>query len=276
MELTERVHVVGSDDLGFGLSHQLDRLVCAANGRTEIALIDAGVGLGLERIHNDMRADGFDLTKLKYVLLIHAHADRAVGCKQWIERFGIRVFISPEGAKFVRAGDESGISLTVAKGAGFYPQDYHFQSFPVDRELREGDMVRVGDCELRVTVIEAPGHCSGMLSLLSADGKTYLFSVRILHGGKILLINVYDRDWGEYERSVRKIAGPSVDALLPGHLCVVPGGGQGHIQKAADCPTAWLAWFCLPTSLECPWRCSALMDLRLHNARGGVRPNGPD
>ena len=41
MELTERVHVVGSDDLGFGLSHQFDCCVDAANGRTGIALIDA-------------------------------------------------------------------------------------------------------------------------------------------------------------------------------------------------------------------------------------------
>jgi hypothetical protein len=39
----------------------------------------------LERMHNNMRADGFDLTKLKYGLLTHAHADRGGNCKQWIE-----------------------------------------------------------------------------------------------------------------------------------------------------------------------------------------------
>jgi hypothetical protein len=40
LRLTERIHVVGSGGFGFGLSHQLDCHVYAANGRTEIALID--------------------------------------------------------------------------------------------------------------------------------------------------------------------------------------------------------------------------------------------
>ncbi|PYV00368.1 MAG: Zn-dependent hydrolase, partial [Acidobacteria bacterium] len=45
------------------------------NGLTEMALIDAGVGLEVERIVANIHADGFDPDKLKYVLLTHAHAD---------------------------------------------------------------------------------------------------------------------------------------------------------------------------------------------------------
>ena len=50
MQLTTRVHVVGSGWLGFGLSHDLDCHVYLVNGLTEMALIDAGVGLEVERI----------------------------------------------------------------------------------------------------------------------------------------------------------------------------------------------------------------------------------
>lgn len=49
------------------------------------------------------------------------------------------------------------------------------------------------------------------------------------------MINVYDFDIQQYVKSLRKMARLSVDALLPGYLCVALGGGQAHIQKAFDC-----------------------------------------
>ncbi len=63
---------MGSGWLGFGLSHDLDRHVYMVNGRSEIALVDAGAGLELDRIVANIRADGLDPNKLKYVLLTHA------------------------------------------------------------------------------------------------------------------------------------------------------------------------------------------------------------
>ena len=104
MKLTERIHVVGSGWLGFGLSHDLDCHVYLVNGGTELALIDAGAGLEVERIVANIRADGLDPGRLKYVLLTHAHSDHAGGCKFWKDRYGARVFGSPETAKFVTRG----------------------------------------------------------------------------------------------------------------------------------------------------------------------------
>ncbi len=235
MHLTESVHVVGSGSLGFGLSHELDCNVFLVNAGSEMALIDAGVGLDLDRMVANIRSDGLDPAKLKFVLLTHAHADHAGGCKQWKQHYGVTVLASAEAANFVRSGDEAGISLAAAKAGGFYPPEYHFQACPVDGELREGDTVHVGDSELRV--LETPGHCIGMLSfLMKRDGKTYLFcGDTLFHGGKILLTNVYDCDLQQYVKSLRKMTRLSVDALLPGHLCVTLGGGQAHIQKALDC-----------------------------------------
>jgi glyoxylase-like metal-dependent hydrolase (beta-lactamase superfamily II) len=245
MKLTGRIHVVGSGWLGFGLSHDLDCHVYLVNGGTDLALIDAGAGLEVERIVANIRADGLDPGKLKYILLTHAHSDHAGGCTFWKERYGARVFGSPETAKFVSVGDEEGISLAAAKAGGFYPADYHFPACPVDGELRESDTFRVGDCQLRV--IETSGHCSGMLSfLMTSEGRTDLFSGdTIFHGGKILMTNVYDCDFQQYVKSVQKLRNLSVDALLPGHLSVAVSGGQSHIQKALDC----LARMVLPPNI---------------------------
>jgi glyoxylase-like metal-dependent hydrolase (beta-lactamase superfamily II) len=182
---------------------------------------------------------------LKYVLLTHAHSDHAGGCKFWKDRYGARVFSSPEAAKFVSAGNEEGVSLSAAKAGGFYPADYHLPACPVDGELRDGDTFRVGECQLRA--IETPGHCCGMLSfLMTREGGTDLFSGdTIFHGGKILMTNVYDCDFQQYVKSLQKLGKLSVDALLPGHLSVAVSGGQAHIQKALDC----LARMVLPPNI---------------------------
>lgn len=234
MRLMDKVHLVGSGGLGLGLSHPLDCHVYLVHGQSEMALIDAGVGLEPERILENILADGLDIGKLKYVFLTHAHADHAGACRFWRESFGVTVLASPEAADFVRRGDESGISLGAAKAAGIYPPDYRFTECVVDRELHEGDVCRVGDCEIRV--LETPGHCCGLLSyLMNVGNKTILFSGdSVFHGGKILMTNVWDCDSQQYIRTVNKLASLSVDALLPGHFCISLSGGQSHIEKAAE------------------------------------------
>ncbi len=234
MRLTDKIYLVGSGMLGLGLSHSLDCHVYLVHGQTEMALIDAGVGLEPERILENILADGLDVGKLKYVFLTHAHADHAGACRFWRESLDVTVSASPEAADFVRRGDENGISLGTAKAAGIYPPDYRFPECVVDRELREGDVCRVGDCELRV--LETPGHCCGSLSyVMNAENKTYLFSGdSVFHGGKILMTNVWDCDYQQYVRTVKKLANLRVDALLPGHFCISLGGGQLHIEKAAE------------------------------------------
>ncbi len=235
MRLTDRVFIVGSGGLGFGLSHESDCNVYLVNGQTEMALIDAGVGLEPHRMVENIAAEGLEMEKLKYVFLTHAHADHAGGCRYWKDNFGITVMGSPAAAQFVRGGDEAGISLGSAKAAGIYPADYRFRNCEVGAELCEGDVRHVGDCELRV--LETPGHSMGSLSyLMSAGNRTHLFSGdTVFHGGKILLTNVYDCDLQAYIRSIDKLASLSIDTLLPGHLCVAIGDGQTHLKKAAEC-----------------------------------------
>ncbi|MCL5670638.1 MAG: MBL fold metallo-hydrolase, partial [Acidobacteria bacterium] len=98
--------------------------------------------------------------------------------------------------------------------------------------LKEEDRFRIGDVELRV--LETPGHCSGMLSLvLNEDGKSILFpGDTVFHDGKLLMTNVWDCDLQQYARSIEKLARQKVDALLPGHLTIALQQGDRHIQKA--------------------------------------------
>lgn len=194
MRLSERVYLAGGGNLGFSLSEEHDCHVYVIDGGGVLALVDAGAGITIEPILENMRFDGLDPQQLKYLLLTHAHADHAGGAYEWRERFGVEVAASREAAEYVSKGDEEQISLRIAKTGGFYPSDYVFRACPVPHVLKEGDRFRIGDAE--VCVLEAPGHCSGMLSLLLDEGgKSILFpGDTVFHDGKLLLTNVWDCD----------------------------------------------------------------------------------
>lgn len=232
MRLTEHVYLVGGGTLAFGLSQDSDCHVYLIDGGGELALVDGGAGLTIEPIIENIRFDGLDPARLRYLLLTHAHADHAGAAALWRERFGVDVIASSAVARYLQDGDEERISLAVAKRGGFYPADYVFRACKVSRVLAEGDWLAVGN--LRLSALETPGHCSGMLSLLLDDcGRRCLFTGdTVFHGGKILVSNLWDCNVQEYAASIRKLAQIEFDALLPGHLAIALRGGDRHVRQA--------------------------------------------
>ena len=232
MRLTKRTHLIGGGRLGFDLSDPYDCHVYLINGGEELALIDAGSGPSIEPMIENIRFDGLDPSRLRYLLLTHAHADHAGAAAVWRERFGVEVIAAPEAARWVRDGDEERISLRDAKRAGIYPQDYEFRACEVVRDLSEGDTVSVGDVELQV--FETPGHSAGMLSFLLDDGghKCLFAGDTIFHGGKLAIIHTWDCNIGQCGQSVAKLHDLEFDALLPGHLTISLRDGKRHVNRA--------------------------------------------
>jgi hydroxyacylglutathione hydrolase len=56
MRLTPEVHLVGSGDSGFGLTDPFDCHVYLLDGGSEAALVDAGIGTGVDEILANARA----------------------------------------------------------------------------------------------------------------------------------------------------------------------------------------------------------------------------
>src|SRR5579859_1772090 len=162
MKIADRVHIVGSGQLGFCLTDDFDCHVYLLDGGDECALIDAGGGRDVEGILAQIEADGLDPGRVRTLLLTHGHTDHAAGAAALRERLGLRVAASPDVARYVREGDERAISLDVARKAGSYPADFVFRPCPVDVELRDGDTFRVGD--LTLNVLDTSGHASGHVS----------------------------------------------------------------------------------------------------------------
>lgn len=233
MKLTDRIYLVGSGLQGFSLTDDYDCHVYLIDGGDELALVDAGAGMGVPSILQNIREHGFKAGNVRHLLLTHAHGDHAGGAARMSEALHEpQVYVHADCAPFLREGDEDAICLGDAKRVGLYPADYRFEPCEVNAELGEGQVVAVGDLELQT--IETPGHSKGHVSfLLKHDGRTILFGGDLIFfGGKILLQNTWDCDLRAHLDSLVKLRDAQIDVLLPGHLTFSLENGQRHIDAA--------------------------------------------
>jgi glyoxylase-like metal-dependent hydrolase (beta-lactamase superfamily II) len=240
MRLTDRVHLVGSGRLGFGLSDDCDSHVYAVDGGAEIALIDAGGGRATGRILEHLVADGLDPARVRSIVLTHAHGDHAAGVNSMraalaeIAGTAPRVIASRDCAPWIEQGDESAVSLVQARAAGVYPADFTFPACPVDRAVSGGDRIGVGDLTLRA--VETPGHARGHLSFLMATAsRVCLFAGDALFfGGRVALQNIWDCSPTESAASVERLHALEWDAFFPGHLSFSVRDGHRHADAAME------------------------------------------
>jgi glyoxylase-like metal-dependent hydrolase (beta-lactamase superfamily II) len=237
MRITDEVYVVGGGPvLAFGLSNAPDCHVYLIDGGDELALVDCGMAAGdsLERIARNVEAEGLDLGRLRRLILTHYHVDHAGGAARFRERFGLEVLAPAGAAEALRTGDERAVALDVAKRAGFYDRDYRLEPVPIDRELNEGDRVRVGGLVLEV--YDTPGHCDGHASYrLLGRSRRYLFAGDVVfYGGRVVLQNIHDCSIQRSAASVEKLAGLEFETLLPGHAAIAVDDGPYHVRKAAQ------------------------------------------
>jgi len=233
MRLSERVYLVGSGSNGFDLTDPFDCHVYLIDGGSELALIDVGAGMGAPAIIENVKRDGLDPARIRHLIFTHAHGDHAGGGARMRKLLGEpATYLSGVVADSLRRGDEKAISLDVAKLAGIYPDDYHLEPCPIDHELEEGATVQVGN--LRLAVLDTPGHSDGHVSLLLEDGgQRMLFAGDVIfHGGKVLLQNIHDCRLDALISSLRKLRQLEITALLPGHLTLSLKDGQRHIERA--------------------------------------------
>ena len=118
-------------------------------------LIDGGTEADADLIADNVRKLGFRITDIKYLLLSHEHFDHAGGLAKLQRLTGAQLVASPGQAEVLTSG-------VPAKDD---PQSGVLKPFPpahVDRVLRNGEMIRVGN--IAVSATATPGHTSGALT----------------------------------------------------------------------------------------------------------------
>lgn len=233
MQLTDRIHLVGSGSSGLYLTDAYDAHAFLVVGDREAVLIDAGCGRDVDAFMGLIAQTQVDPRRVSRLLLTHAHLDHcggAAGLRRELPH--LRVSASEQVADWVERGDEEAMSFDLGRRAEFYPPDARVEACPVAEVLADGQVLDLGHCAVRV--LATPGHAAGHLAYVVDDGASsaLLSGDLIFWGGKVSLLAAWDCDVQALLSSVRRLDGLAVDALLPGHHNFALRDGQAHLDKA--------------------------------------------
>jgi glyoxylase-like metal-dependent hydrolase (beta-lactamase superfamily II) len=234
MRIVEDVYLVGGGLYGIGISDDMDCNVFLIDGESEIALIDAGVGAGTSKIIDNIEKEGLDKSKVKKLILTHAHLDHSGGTAELKKVLGLEAYISEIEAGYIEKGDEDAIGLNIAKRTGVYAEHFRLTPVKIDHHLRGWEIIKVG--RYAIKVIPTPGHSRGSICLLlEGHTKRILFSGdTVFTRGELSLLNLPDSSLADYREGLKNLENLSIDSLLPSHCGFTIEKGQAHIDMALE------------------------------------------
>lgn len=229
MRLSEHIYVVGSEQ--FGLSHPLDCNCYLIDGGSELGLVDAGLGVGVDDIVENIAAAGFDPRSLKHIVITHSHLGHWGGALQLRAQLGAQVWAPALAAATMSNIDgDPGIRLNVKFGR--YPPDFEPRPCPPDYTFQDGDSLAIGNVQLRAIQVQGHTKDSTCFLFVDGDGRGLFTGDVVFYAGKLGLLNLEGFSLDDYRRDIHKLADLNVDMLLPGHGVFVLRRGQKHIQRA--------------------------------------------
>ncbi len=168
MKILGPLYFVGTKGLGSWLFATTEGLI----------LLNTGMPSSGPMIEASIRKLGFSPDDIKILLTGHAHIDHAGGHAYIKQLFGAKVAAMDEEVQNLESGGESDF---------FYGRDVDVMGFApayVDRVLRDGDQVKLGDVVL--TALHTPGHTQGATTWTTTivdGGKAY--TIAFPDGGRI-------------------------------------------------------------------------------------------
>ncbi len=176
-----KIHKFSDKGLGKSNTYQ----VISSNG---IFQIDAGYG-------------PTGLKKPDVIILTHAHYDHVFYVNQYSN---VEVWASEKTAEHVRNMDETVIVFQDQIG-----------KIKVDKILKEGDLIKMGDFEFEV--METPGHSDGSICLYDETNK-FLFSGDVWFGEDIVgRTDLPSSNHTVFQKTLERVRSLDVDQLFPGH-----------------------------------------------------------
>lgn len=199
--IADHLYYVGSKGLA-------TYLVTTTNGHI---LINSSFERTVPIIRTNVEKLGFKFTDIKVILTSHAHSDHASGHALVKELTGARVEVMEGDAKVIASG-----------GQGQYLYREGWKPCPVDRVLKDGDIVTQG--EARLTARLTPGHTRGCTTWLmqATDGGTSLHVVivgspNVNPGYEIVTNPDYPEIAADYAKTFRLLKSLPCDIFLGAH-----------------------------------------------------------
>lgn len=211
------VHSVGTKGIGV-------YLITTPDGHV---LLDGATEKGAEVVEDNIRALGFRLSDVKYIIETHAHWDHVGGLARIKADTGAEVVASADDRKALESGAHDGDN---ENGVG------RFAPVKVDRVITDGESLTLGGVTL--TAHLTPGHTRGCTSWSTdvKDGgvvRRVLFFCSTTTAGNVLVGNKAHPDIvTDYRESFAKLKRLKADILLANHPEFIGMDEKRVAQKA--------------------------------------------
>lgn len=197
-KIAGNVYYVGTEDLAvFLITGQAGHILVNTRMANSTALIRKGI----EEL-------GLRFSDIKILLVTQAHVDHAAALAEVKKLAGAKLYATPKDAPILEAGE-----APMPEGAKFAP-------VKVDRVLRDGEVITLGD--IKIKAIFTPGHTPGSVSysLTVRDGGRDL-SFLIANMNTVVL-PLFNNHWypdivKDFERSFRVQAALRPDIWVAAH-----------------------------------------------------------
>jgi glyoxylase-like metal-dependent hydrolase (beta-lactamase superfamily II) len=189
-----------------------------------MALVDTGGGIGIPSILENIRRDGLDPNKIKKTLITHCHFDHIGGNYDIKEKTNTEILCHPADKEAIELLND----LSLYKMAQQWGLE--FQAASVDSTVKDNDVIKVGEVELKV--IHNPGHTPGCISFILDDyGVQSLFCGDIAGAsGKLGYINGPGFELNDWKYSIKKLIALSPQRMYPGHGTFLLADAVSHLM----------------------------------------------
>jgi metallo-beta-lactamase class B len=215
-KIIANVYYVGSKDLA-------SFLITTPQGHI---LINSNLESSVPMIRQNVERLGFRFSDIKILLISHAHFDHCAGSALIKQLTGAKYMVMEGDAPLVEDGGRSDFQYSKSP-------DVLFKPTKVDRVLRDGDEVRLGDVVL--TAHLTAGHTKGCTTWtlqVRDDGQVYnvviVGSPNVNPGYKLVHNSSYPQIAQDYEHTFQVLKSLPCDVFLGAH-----GGYYGMIDKFA-------------------------------------------
>ena len=178
-------------------------------------LINSDLEANVPMIRASMESLGFKFSDIKILLISHAHWDHCAGSAMIKRLTGAKYMVMEGDVDVVESGGKTDFQYA-SDPAALYPPA------KVDRVLRDGDEVKLGDATLTARL--TPGHTKGCTTwtMKVNDGSklrdvVIVGSPNVNPGYKLVGNTVYPRMTEDFEKTFRVLNSLSCDYFLGAH-----------------------------------------------------------
>ena len=219
-KITGRITLLGTREICF---YHVD-------GGEESVLIGGGMAHLAPRILPQMQAFGLDAKKISKLIVLHTHFDHC-GLVPYLKKLWpwVKVCASEAGksclsdtklTRYIAALNQATIVRDGLEKAAAQV-GFEFTDITVEQVLKEGDRLACGD--LALDILEVPGHSSCSIAVYIPEQKALFPSDASGVHYPGFIFSAGNSNFDLYERSLHRLAGFDVEAVLLEHFGVALG-----------------------------------------------------